>query len=166
MAHSPSMTREPAETALEQRIAAELAALRAWLRRAAGPETDDIVQETVARALRYRASFDASREVGPWLRATALRVLADHRAQRARAPLELHTEDAPARPAECPLEVREDVERALARLSVVEREVLQRFHGLGHSVREIASALGLPEGTVKSHLHRARQRLIDPETTR
>ena len=39
------------------------------------------------------------------------------------------------------------------------REVVERFHRDGQSVATIGSELGLPEGTVKSHLHRARRRL-------
>ena len=47
----------------------------------------------------------------------------------------------------------------LEHLDTTEREALVRFHARGESVREIATSLGLPEGTVKSHLHRARQKL-------
>jgi RNA polymerase sigma-70 factor (ECF subfamily) len=54
---------------------------------------------------------------------------------------------------------REQVERMLVPLSPVEREVLLRFHQREESVAEIARALALPEGTVKSHLSRARHKL-------
>jgi len=37
--------------------------------------------------------------------------------------------------------------------------VLLRFHQREESVAEIASLLALPEGTVKSHLSRARHKL-------
>lgn len=43
----------------------------------------------------------------------------------------------------------------------IERRVLLEFHQDGRSVREIARALGSPEGTVKSDLHRARRRLAE-----
>jgi len=57
--------------------------------------------------------------------------------------------------------VGESVEALLMPLAAVERDVLLRFHRDGRSVREIARALGMPEGTVKSHLHRARRRLAE-----
>ena len=58
----PTMAPEPAE--LEVRMAAEAPALRDWLRRACGPEGDDVAQEALLRALRSRASFDPGRELG------------------------------------------------------------------------------------------------------
>jgi len=55
---------------------------------------------------------------------------------------------------------RDAVARLLGTLSKIEREVLTRFHMRGESVREIAEALSLPEGTIKSHLNRARNKLV------
>jgi RNA polymerase sigma-70 factor (ECF subfamily) len=49
----------------------------------------------------------------------------------------------------------------LARLSSLERALLLRFHAQGRSVHELAAELGLPEGTIKSHLHRARRKLAE-----
>jgi RNA polymerase sigma factor (sigma-70 family) len=51
------------------------------------------------------------------------------------------------------------VERALTRLPVVEREVLVLFHLKEMSLRDLAAVLNVPEGTVKSRLHRARRQL-------
>ena len=48
----------------------------------------------------------------------------------------------------------------LAALTEREREVLMRFHAGGESVALIAASLALPEGTIKSHLHRARKKLV------
>jgi DNA-binding CsgD family transcriptional regulator/quercetin dioxygenase-like cupin family protein len=54
----------------------------------------------------------------------------------------------------------------LSALSVVQREVLARAVIGRMPPRAIAAALGLPEGTVKSHLHRAARRLRDPRARR
>ncbi len=153
----PTMAPEPAE--LEARMAAEAPALRDWLRRACGPEGDDVAQEALLRALRSRASFDPGRELGPWLRTIALHVLADLRRERARLETELDASTLPARDAADRLAEGEQLERALARLAPLERDIVLRFHGRGDSVREIARALHMPEGTVKSHLHRSRRKL-------
>jgi DNA-directed RNA polymerase specialized sigma24 family protein len=37
--------------------------------------------------------------------------------------------------------------------------VVERFHTQGRPIPEIAAEMGIPEGTVKSHLHRARRRM-------
>jgi RNA polymerase sigma-70 factor (ECF subfamily) len=151
---------EPFETAL----LAELPRVRSLLRRLSGlrGEVDDLVQEVWLRAHRYQASFDPAGSLSGWLATTAYRVFLDDRARRARAPVAAGEASAGwhARPGSDPAEV-ERVERLLASLRPIERDVLLRFHRDGASLREIASALALPEGTVKSHLHRARRRLAE-----
>jgi RNA polymerase sigma-70 factor (ECF subfamily) len=49
-----------------------------------------------------------------------------------------------------------ELERRLERLPDVQREVITSFYLQEKSVGEVARMLDLPEGTVKSHLHRAR----------
>lgn len=159
--------------ALHQRLVAEAPALRSFLARLAGrgtnrQEVEDLAQEVLARALRYGASFEAERPLGPWLRSVALRAYLDHRERRARAPRALDEGDEsgaggeePATPLDPGVEQRDALAHLLEPLSSVEREVLVRFHSRGESVREIAAALTLPAGTVKSHLHRARRRLAE-----
>lgn len=148
---------------LEGALTRELPRLRRYLaatrRRIPGLEPDDLVQECLTRALRYGGAFDPCRPLWPWLRALADRLLLDQRDDSARRPDSRADLDAPA-PAGTPeVESREEVARLLASLTPVEREVLARFHGHGDSIRTIALALRLPEGTVKSHLSRARRRL-------
>jgi RNA polymerase sigma-70 factor (ECF subfamily) len=52
---------------------------------------------------------------------------------------------------------RDELERAFTRLSGEQRAVLVLHHYLGLSGAEIATALGLSPGTVRSRLHYARQ---------
>lgn len=54
-----------------------------------------------------------------------------------------------------------DWSSALARLPVAQREVIILFHVHDRPIAEIAEALGIPESTVKTRLHRARRRLRD-----
>lgn len=151
----------PGELSLEERLVGELPGLRAYLRRVAGAgcDVEDMLQEVAARALKYAHAFDHERALGPWLRGLALRVVLDHRERARRAPHALeHAPESSERNLEH-VEHRDDVARLLSKLPAVERDVLVRFHARGESVREISDALGMPEGTVKSHLHRARRRL-------
>lgn len=51
--------------------------------------------------------------------------------------------------------LNDQLERGFAQLSLEHRAVLVLHHHLGYTIREIAEALGLPAGTVKSRLSRA-----------
>jgi RNA polymerase sigma-70 factor (ECF subfamily) len=51
------------------------------------------------------------------------------------------------------------VQQCLSALPDVQREVITLFYLQEHSVKDVAAILDLPEGTVKSHLHRARRAL-------
>jgi RNA polymerase sigma-70 factor, ECF subfamily len=55
--------------------------------------------------------------------------------------------------------LRDELERAFRRLSGEQRAVLVMHHYLGLSGAEIAEALGLSAGTVRSRLHYARQQM-------
>jgi RNA polymerase sigma-70 factor (ECF subfamily) len=156
---------------LEGELSAELPALRVTLRRLAagapGLDADDLLQDTVQRALRYRDSYDPRHPLGAWLQGIALRVFLYQRARQRRAPRALGEGDAavvaegggrPAMSAPDAL-LAADLQRLLARLPAVERDALERFHLRGQSIAEIARAHDAAEGTVKSWLHRARRRL-------
>jgi RNA polymerase sigma-70 factor (ECF subfamily) len=52
-----------------------------------------------------------------------------------------------------------DLERRLAELPGEQREAITLFYLEERSIAEVAQMLDLPEGTVKSHLHRARRTL-------
>lgn len=54
---------------------------------------------------------------------------------------------------------RDALQSSLMELSAEQREVLVLFHQLDWPIALIAEHLGMPEGTVKSHLHRGRRRL-------
>lgn len=55
--------------------------------------------------------------------------------------------------------LREKLEQALAQLTEVQREVVLLHDLEGWKHREIAERMGLPSGTVRSHLHFARKAL-------
>ncbi len=59
---------------------------------------------------------------------------------------------------------RDRVQRALMLLSLEQREVIVLFHQHEWPIWLIAEHLGIPEGTVKSHLHRGRSKLRDALT--
>ncbi len=54
---------------------------------------------------------------------------------------------------------RAQLDAALAHLSPQQREIIVLFHQLDWPIALIAQHVGMPEGTVKSHLHRGRRRM-------
>jgi RNA polymerase sigma-70 factor (ECF subfamily) len=54
-----------------------------------------------------------------------------------------------------------ELEQCLSRLPEVQRDVIVLFYLEEKSVEDVAMALDLPEGTVKSHLYRARRTLAE-----
>jgi len=136
--------------------------LRAYARRLIGTasvvDAEDLVQEVFARALRYRANFDPERPVLPWLKRMTLHTYIDLKARRDSEAL---PEDPAAPHARDAVAENEALEKLLEPLTEQERSILTRFHAKAESIREIAADLGLPEGTVKSHLHRARKKAAE-----
>ncbi|OHD73759.1 MAG: hypothetical protein A2V99_03100 [Spirochaetes bacterium RBG_16_67_19] len=136
-----------------------------------GEEAQEAVQEIFLRAYRALPRFRLERRFHPWLYTIALNYLRTvARRQRRRRGLRLvrlgEELDTVADRGELPAAAaeREDGERlaqeALAGLPPLYREVflLREVEGLG--VRDTAEALGVPEGTVKVRLHRARKELV------
>lgn len=125
---------------------------------------EEAKQETFERAWKAAQSFDASRELEPWLTVIASRVARDiaRREEHRRHETLGDRESASARLDE-PLEFETlmEVRRALKALQPIERAVvyLQFYEGLTHV--QIANRLRIPLGTVKSRSDRARRHLSD-----
>ena len=73
---------------LERRFVAEMPRLRAFLQRLAGreQEAEDLLQESLQRAWRYRSSFDPRGSLRGWLGRVAFRTYLDRRAGEHRPP--------------------------------------------------------------------------------
>ena len=153
------------------RLEQEIPALRRFARALVGhPErADDLVQDTLERALTRLDSYTPGTNMRAWL-FTILRNAHINELRRARTTatpdetLEALSPPAPAAQ-EHGLAVR-DLERALARLTPEMREVLLLIGLEGMSYEEAADVLGAKVGTVKSRLCRGREalrRLMDGE---
>jgi RNA polymerase sigma-70 factor (ECF subfamily) len=155
-------TDDLAQHALEDRILAHEPRLRAFLRKLSGSaqDTEDLVQETLTRGLRYQGSFDPVGSLPGWLMKTAFRCYLDLRARRRREPGQLgDAAELVTATDRSPVEARDLVSHLLQRLPPVEQDIVLRFHHRQETVAEIAQRLGMPVNTVKSHLHRARRKL-------
>jgi RNA polymerase sigma factor (sigma-70 family) len=146
------------------------ASLSRYATRRLGPQlAEDIVADTFLTAFRQRDRYDPSRaDARPWLHGIAANLIrryhrdetrwlqalertgidpvADSAADLAEARL---TADAAARA----------VAAAVAALSPPQREVVLLITWAGLTYDQVAEALGIPEGTVRSRTNRARSRL-------
>jgi RNA polymerase sigma factor (sigma-70 family) len=143
---------------------------RYFVRRVEPDTADSLLGELFRVAFERRTTYDCQHpNARPWLYGIATRLLAHHRrseARRLRATARLvATLDQGSDPTEEVLDALDArstwpvVADALATLPDGERDVLFLYAWEDLSYQDIATALGLPVGTVRSRLNRARRRL-------
>jgi RNA polymerase sigma-70 factor (ECF subfamily) len=121
-------------------------------------DAEEVVQEAFIRLLRHWSTVSRYDDPEAWVRQVAFRLLSNRlRKTRngVRAALRL------GRPpdTEAPNGDRLDIALALRTLPLPQRQVLVLHHLVGLDVADVAAALGLPVGTVKSRLSRGRSAL-------
>jgi RNA polymerase sigma factor (sigma-70 family) len=144
---------------------AEVVALLGYAARRVGRPEDaaDVVADVFTIAWRRMDDVPAGDAARPWLYGVARNVLSNHRrgawrqdrlTDRLRG--ELRRMTTAVQPANDDVDLVRD---ALGRLSADDRELLQLTAWEGLSPNEIAVAMDVPAGTVRSRLHRARRQL-------
>lgn len=138
-------------------------AVRAWLRRLCRDDTeaDELAQDTFVQAWQKLDRFEGRGRLKSWLFTLAYR---NFLTRRRRADREQAVLDSYAAEVEEQVEGDEsllDIEPMLARLSGPERECLLLTHAWGMSIAETGRVLDMADGTVKSHVHRAKRRLAE-----
>lgn len=124
---------------------------------------DDALQDTFVAIWRSAGRYDGSGAVGAWIWGIAVRRLID--ALRRRPPREFATADrledvVPSAEEHVLLGVEHgDLGGALSRLSPELRSVVQATVLDGLTTREASRLLGIPQGTVKTRMMRARLQL-------
>lgn len=152
------------DAAFSRLVERHQAAVRGFLRRALGggwAEADDVAQEAFLAAWRSLRSLKDPAAVRPWLCGIAWRKAQDRiRASRrgaARDSVWLETAELPAGVSH---EDRLSLTAAMAELPADVRACVALCLADGWSHGEASVALGLPLGTVKSHVARGRARLL------
>lgn len=135
-----------------------------YIRRVAGNEdaAEEIAQDVWLRVVRGVARLREPARLRPWLFGIARRALMDRLrlryAEPERASVDL--ERIASEDADLDIEERSArLDAGIALLPVIEREVLELFYLRELSLAEITDVLEIPQGTVKSRLHRARRML-------
>lgn len=151
-------------------IKAHQASLYAYMLRMSGrPEVaEDIVQDAFVRALTNLSRFDFRFRFSTWLFTIAKRLyvnacqkhkpsydsdMVECRAGKAILPEDGCIGD------EVTSNAKRAIDWALQHLSAQQREIVVLFHQLDWPIAQIAEHMEMPEGTIKSHLHRGRLRL-------
>ena len=117
---------------------------------------EDVVVEAFWRAYRARARFDPSRSFGAWMRRIATNVACDNlKAAPPHATRSGPSVEDVAEPGEADMGLREAVTTALDRLTPKLKVIAILVLVEERPQAEVADALGLPLGTVKSRLFRA-----------
>jgi RNA polymerase sigma-70 factor (ECF subfamily) len=162
-AHVPAYRMTGAPFDFRKALSALLPQLRAFARFLArdAARADDLVQDAILRAMTEEAQW----EPGTDLRAWVFRILRNaflgqlRRGGAERRALERLDRGASSPPAQLATAELHELDHALDRLSVVQREALLLVAALGFTVDEAAAICGVPAGTVKARVSRARAAL-------
>lgn len=158
--------------AAEECIRAHQGSLYAYMLRLSGrPDVaEDIVQDAFVRALTNLDRFDFRFRFSTWLFTIAKRLYVNA-CQKHKPAFDTDAVDLSEGVGERPEgtaigreiegNVSSAVQHALAALPEEQREIIVLFYQLEWPISQIAEYMGMPEGTIKSHLHRSRRRMRD-----
>lgn len=149
-------------------------AVGGYIRQRLGTDAvEDVLSETFLVAFRKRASFDPDTASAlPWLLGIATRLVKRHRADEARhwrslqaasgaAPVDENGHAAAERRLDADAALRQLAPR-IAALTARDRDALLLYAWADLTYEQIARALGVPVGTVRSRLNRVRRKLAPP----
>jgi RNA polymerase sigma-70 factor (ECF subfamily) len=118
---------------------------------------DDAVQEALVRCWRQLPKLRDIESFDGWLYRILMRTVADELGRRRRHEAVVQNlSDEPRHADEAQTTAdRDQLERGFRRLSLEHRAVIVLHHYLGLPLTEVATAIGVPEGTAKSRYHYA-----------
>ncbi|MFW6108543.1 MAG: RNA polymerase sigma factor [bacterium] len=135
-------------------------------------DAEDLAQEVFVKAYRHIARFEGRSSFYTWVYSIAVNVVISHRRKQSTrrrqstvsldaivgddGPFEVMDDAAGPDRVSQQHEVGERIEQAIAQLEDDQRDIVVLRDIEGFSYEEIGELLGLPQGTVKSRLHRAR----------
>jgi RNA polymerase sigma-70 factor (ECF subfamily) len=146
-------------------IEAEIPYLRRYARALTGnaEAADDLVQDSLERAIARFDQFQAGTNLRAWLFTIVHNMRCDQHRRWARRPVEVPidaaAQEASTRASQADALHLADFRRAFARLSEPHREVLALVGLEGLDYQRAAEILGVEVGTVKSRVFRARESL-------
>jgi RNA polymerase sigma-70 factor, ECF subfamily len=119
---------------------------------------EEITQDVFLKVWRALPGYDGRAAIGTWLYTIARNTcLSAVRSESYRRTWPIAESSEPALETTTVADV--EIAECLAALPTIQREVVTLYYLQEKSVRDVSELLDLPEGTVKSHLHRARRAL-------
>ena len=134
----------------------------------ASDDLDDLLQEIFIKVFINMERYDEQYTFGQWIYAIARNTFIDYvRKRRDNISIDLLPSSVPAPPATAPspeekiigMQQRAQIELYLQKLTPQYRKLIELRFMKEYSYEEIASALAIPIGTVKTQIHRARAQL-------
>ena len=128
-------------------------------------QVDDLAQEVFLRVHRGLPYFRGESRLSTWIYRIVSNVCLQRRARpRREVSLDGEPGSAPPEPGAADaafgqFELKDRLEKAIAQLPEQERFLIAAHHLKGVQYEALAEMLGIPLGTVKTHLHRAKRRL-------
>ena len=120
---------------------------------------EEVTQDTFLKIWLALSTYDGRAALSTWIYTIARNTSLSHRrAESYRAVEPLDETIGPAAVKPLATEIL-DVERLLRRLPEEQREAVTLYYLQERSIEDVAAMMDLPEGTVKSHLYRARRGL-------
>ena len=156
---------DPLQPSVRDAMLVAVPSLRAFAISLSGnvDRADDLVQETLLRAMANIDSFEPGTNLSAWL-FTILRNLFRSEYRKRRREVEdadgRHVDSLKSPPQQHSRLEFEEVRGALAKLLPDQREALILVGAAGFSHEEAAAICESPVGTIKSRVHRARARLV------
>ena len=124
-------------------------------------DAEDAVQEAAIKGLKAFASYDVSRPFKGWWLTILRNCCRDLLRRRQSGESTVIVEPASVTPEAADRASQYDeLQAAMDQLAEAHREILELRYFGGCAYREISGVLGIPEGTVMSRLHAARQALV------
>jgi RNA polymerase sigma-70 factor (ECF subfamily) len=131
-------------------------------------DAEDVAQESLVRMVRYLGTWDRNRPFLPWVLTVAAnrcRTAMERRRSQPRARVMSPDMACPASTTEAGAagkqEISQIVDLALQQLREEYRMAFILFHLEGMTIDEVCQVLSVPNGTVKTWLHRARKELAE-----
>jgi RNA polymerase sigma-70 factor (ECF subfamily) len=128
-------------------------------------QAEDLAQDVFLKIHRGLPYFRGDARLSTWIYRIVINVCSQSRTKRPREvsldedrggrPIELRRNDS----AFGQVELRDRLDKAMAKLPEPYRVLVAAHHLQGMQYEALAEALGIPLGTVKTHLHRAKRRL-------
>jgi len=153
--------RRGSQAAFQQLVERHQQAVRGFLRRACADagDADDLAQETFLAAWSSLWNYRGGASFRSWLCAIAWKKALTLKRGRGRERRRMEALSEPTRGEICP-DARLDLTSALSALPAEQRAAVALCLGGDFSHAEAAHALGLPLGTIKSHVQRGRAKLL------